>query len=323
MPLLFIDYTTLVFKAYEEKRDTSRLSQRLMHPTTANIKQECIYVYAERIEMGEEETNTLRSFFGVPPPRKSLGYVIERCKPDKFRPLQSFIRGEIKSPALVSVELLAWLIDFTPRPLDRAQALLGNTIVRDYDADSIEANKDISKTDSDERNVKDGEKVEREEILMTKNQEVKNPTDDPKNKKLRRSITIGLIAIFVLLGTYLIWKKEKSKQMAFGSINTACMYWAEDHYEAMPCNEERKDRLKLPMDQEKMKSFRKILREDTITEKSIGKIYYIKIDGKTEYYTAGGNHPINITRSLKPLSKYMYDTYFGKRENINQDSLTK
>jgi hypothetical protein len=319
MPFLFFDYTALVLKAYEERRDANRLSQRLMHPTTANIKQECVYVYTERIKKGEEETNTLRSFFGIPPEGKNFGYVIERCKPDRFRPLQSFIKGEIKNPASVSVELLAWLIDFTPRPLARAQALFGNTIVLDNDAGSIKANKDLSKTDSDDRNLQDGVKVEREEISMTKKQEAKNPTNNLDNKKLRRAIIIGLIAIFLLGGTYLIWKKEKSKQMAFGNVSSECMYWAEDHYEAMPCNEERKDRLKLPMDQEKMKSFKKILREDTITEKCIGKIYYIKINGKTEYYTSGGNHPIDVTRSLKPLSKHMYDTYFRNEKKSNID----
>jgi hypothetical protein len=105
--------------------------------------------------------------------------------------------------------------------------------------------------------------------------------------------------------------------MAFGNTNTSCMYWAEDHYAEMPCNEERKDRLKLPMDLEKMKGFKKIIQEDTITERSIGKLYYSKIDNKIEYYTKGGNHPIYVTRTLKVLSRYIYDKYLRKQSDNN------
>ncbi|MEI9956932.1 MAG: hypothetical protein WDM90_11665 [Ferruginibacter sp.] len=43
-----------------------------MHPTTANIRQECFNVYNERIKRGEEEQNTLRAFFGVPPVGKKV-----------------------------------------------------------------------------------------------------------------------------------------------------------------------------------------------------------------------------------------------------------
>ena len=100
------------------------------------------------------------------------------------------------------------------------------------------------------------------------------------------------------------------------------MYWKDDHYEEISCNDERKDLFKLPMDPEKMKNFKMIMRKDTITERSIGKVYYIRIDKRIEYYTTSGNHPVDVTRALKPLTSYMFEKHLLKPENINKDSVT-
>lgn len=121
MPLLSIDYINLVVKAFEERRNNGQLSQLLMHPTTANIKRACLNVYLDRKRKGEEENNILESCFGVPPVGKDFSYVIDRRANDKFKPLQRLINGRIRFPNLVTVELMAWLIDFEPRPLTKAQ----------------------------------------------------------------------------------------------------------------------------------------------------------------------------------------------------------
>ena len=95
MSLLLADYIELVLTAYEE-RDPNQLPL-LTHLTTANIKKECLNVYTERMEKGgKEEEYTLRLFFGVPSPSRNFGYMIRKCKADKFRSLQSFIRRETR-----------------------------------------------------------------------------------------------------------------------------------------------------------------------------------------------------------------------------------
>jgi len=139
-----------------------------------------------------------------------------------------------------------------------------------------------------------------------------------KNKKRRNVIIISLIGVLCVGGFYFIWNNERSNQMTLGNLNTGCMYWANDHYEAMPCNEEPKSGLKLPMDIKKIKSFKRILKEDTITERSIGNVHYLRIDKRIEYYTAGGNHPVDVTRVLKPLTSYMFEKHLLKQENADK-----
>eukprot|EP00611_Tribonema_gayanum_P028357 TRINITY_DN7270_c0_g1_i1.p1 TRINITY_DN7270_c0_g1~~TRINITY_DN7270_c0_g1_i1.p1 ORF type:complete len:340 (+),score=-18.00 TRINITY_DN7270_c0_g1_i1:75-1094(+) len=320
MLLLFKDYTNLVLKAYEEKRNANQLSQLLMHATTANIKQHCLNVYNDRINRGEkEEENILMAFFKVPPPGKNFGYVIERCSPDRFRPLQSFIKGEIKNPSLITVELLAWLIDFNPRPLAYAQKKMGfNTDANNAESlitDNNEEQSELNHFETDlveiplAEEIKDTENLPQEWIGKTPVKDEKHPGAAPKrnvqNRKLKIAVTTSLVLATLLGGVYLT-------KTYYTSTNTGCMYWAGDHYEQVPCNENPKGRLIIAMDEEKMKSFKKITRADTITAWSIGKIYYLKNNRALEYFTASGNHPVFVTRTLKVLSPYMFDKYVQK-----------
>lgn len=341
MQFLFGDYISLILKDHDEKRDSNQLSQRLMHLTTANIRQECLFVYMERVKNGEkEEADTLRAFFGVPPPGKNFSYLIERCNPDKFRPLQNLIRREVKNPALVNVELLAWLIGFTPRPLSNAQRLFEKKYNGIENANTAEgANESESgstKLDSAEPNKTSHPPTVVSTQVDQKNQEVddssKSLTDSERmrqpffkrlttlatNKKAKRTTGIILLTLIFGVGIYFLKPREKVMQTPLGNSLTGCMYWADDHYEKVACNEEKKDRLLLPLNEEKLMHFRRIMLEDTITEKSIGKVHYIKRNKTIEYYTTAGNHPVEVTRSLRPLSAYMFDKYLRKQEVANK-----
>ncbi len=329
MPLLFKDYTDLVLKAYEEKRNANLLSRLLMQPTTANIRQDCLNVYNDRINKGQKlEENILTAFFGVPPAGKNFGYVIARYPPDKFRPFQKFIKGEIKNPSLATVELLAWLIDFNPRPLAYAQRMLG-------------ANPDINSsehlvTDSNEENPESiGNETDFTEVYQeepakgtenpTQYEEVKTPVKAKEHnsesssdkilqkRKLKIAVTASLIFATLLGGGYMLGKNDTN-------TNMGCMYWSVDHYEPVSCNEKGKGLL-VPLDEEKIKSFRKIMRKDTITEWSIGKLYYIKNDNDIECYTEAGNYPLNITRYLKVVTQYIYDKYLRKNSLVADSSV--
>ena len=334
MPLLFIDYTNLIIKAYEEKKDANQLSRLLMHPTTANIRQECLNVYNERIQEGEIKEDILRAFFGVPPAGKNFDYLIRKRHADKFRPLRSLMKRKTRNPSLINVELLAWLIDFTPRPLAFAQMMLGNmdevpvtTISVNGNNESQHGN-DVKKNEavlvSEDNDLQKGEDCVKEVLKKESNDRsfedttkalipINTISENSKEKnKFKRAVIISLILIICTGGIYAIWQQQG---------NAGCMYWAGDQYKPVSCNEDSKGRLILPLNEEKMKDFKKITKEDTITDKSIGVIYYIKIGGNIEYYTTGGNHPIYVTRPLTVLSRYMFDKYLGKKEILN-DSLT-
>jgi len=330
MPLLFKDYTNLVLNAYEEKRNANLLSRLLMQPTTANIRQDCLNVYNERINKGQNvEENILTAFFGVPPAGKNFGYVIARFSPDKFRPFQKFIKREIKNPSLATVELLAWLIDFNPRPLEYAQKFYGITTNTntpgDPLADNHEEKFEQSKCESDLEEIPPSEEIKNTESLSQntiekttiKAKDYVGASDEKERqkRKLKIAVTTSIVLATLLGGGYM------TKQY-LSSTKTGCMYWAGDHYEQVPCSENAKGRLILALDEDKLKNFKKITRTDTLTAWSIGKIYYLKNNGALEYYTAGGNHPVFVTRYLRKLSPYMYEKYI-RNNSANVDTSAK
>lgn len=317
MPLLLIDYTNLVLKDYEEKRNTNQLSQLLMHPTTGSIKQECINVYAERLKAGEQvEENTLRAFFGILPDGRNFGDLIEWCGLGKFKSIQKLIRKEVKIPSSANVELLAWLIDFKPRPLSRAEKILGNNIPS-LPGPVVDPTKPAA--------PQNALPIEPVNIPNNGKKNSNNLTGENKGEG-RKNIALKIAAatclmLIIIFGAIYIPQRQNPGEKSYGTTNTGCMYWSNDHYEQVPCNEERKGWLILPFNEEKWRNFKRITREDTISEQSIEKIYYIKREGKIEYFTAGGNHPVEVTRSLKILTQYMFNKYLRKKDSLNKDSL--
>lgn len=315
MRLLYVDYVALVLELSNRKRQDGTSSSLLASATPANIKQECMNVYSERWNRGEKkDEKALKDFFGSLPEGKDYSTLIKRSRTEKFKPVQNLINGKIKSPDIINVELLAWLIDFPHRPFkhemdvdlsEGERAVVNNVRARDEHPTSPEE----SETPIAES---------RKEFIMTSVEEQPSaPVPKPiKQKRKWIKLTAGfLLTAGLLAGGYSVLKGKESRQLGLLNEDVGCMYWAGDHYEKMPCRDDRKDRLKLPLDAERMNTFKKITREDTITEKSIDKIYYIKIDGAIEYYTAGGNHPIDVTRTLQKLSAYMFTKHLKKNSN--------
>ena len=108
-----------------------------------------------------------------------------------------------------------------------------------------------------------------------------------------------LLVIPVFLGSY--WFLD--------SRNSGCMIWSEDHYQAVSCEQKSGEMSVIAVDTARLNHFEKITKPDTITGRSLGKVWYLKIDGEIEYYTAGGPHPIHTERQLHPLTLYMLNKY--------------
>lgn len=95
------------------------------------------------------------------------------------------------------------------------------------------------------------------------------------------------------------------------------MYWNGDQYVPVSCNEDPNDRIFLPLDVKKMKNFQRITRKDTITKRSVGKIFYIKNNNTIEYYTYSGNYPADLNRYVKKLSLRIFEKDSLKRKLPN------
>lgn len=113
-------------------------------------------------------------------------------------------------------------------------------------------------------------------------------------KKLLLSVILSIAAAVCL---FLIYKLVFRK---------SCMQWMTDHYEYVDCNIETSN-LVVAADIKKIKNQRKVMREDTITYNSIGKLWYLKTDNNYEFFTMEGKHPIYTTRKLRIVTKLIVD----------------
>ena len=140
---MFASYKALVLNAYQKKRDEGKLSPSLERPTPAKLKEECITVFIERYS--KKDDKTLKSFFG--PIKEVDEYVklIKRVDTTKFKPLDNFLKGKTSEPDEKNVALLAWLIDFEPRPFK-----YGNTYVEELKLVEKEKSANFDDTDKEE-----------------------------------------------------------------------------------------------------------------------------------------------------------------------------
>jgi hypothetical protein len=124
------------------------------------------------------------------------------------------------------------------------------------------------------------------------------PKKPAKPVTIRKAVIVLIIIVLGGSGTYLY---KKSIQ--------GCMYWTGDHYQPIPCNQKVGDTAIIAFDEQKTVHLKKITRPDTITTNALGRVWYVKIDKRIEYYTAGGFHPIEYKRKLKPITGYIIGKY--------------
>lgn len=268
---MFPDYQAQVLLAYQKKREAGQLSLNLLHPSPAQLRKECLLVLRDRYL--KKDSRFISDFFEVPASETEYAQFIDNIDIDKFKPLLNFISLKTSDPVRKHVELLAWLIDFEPRPYK-----FGQTPV---------AEEDITKKIEEEK--KDEAEVE------------KIPTGElPKVKKFRAALLVLVILACSGGGSYWLWGK-----MAGGG----CAIWTGDRYRAVPCEQRTGNTSVVVVDEQRLAQFQLITRPDTVTSYSIGRSWYFKRNDSLELYTAGGIHPAHNERVLKKLTGYMFKKY--------------
>lgn len=110
---MFEDYEKEVRNLYQMKKESHELSLNLVHPTPSNLKKECMIQF--KIRCGPKDMIMLRSFFERTSEEDFYSSSIRFFDRDKFRPLSNYLRT-ICTTSEKNIELLAWLINFAPRP---------------------------------------------------------------------------------------------------------------------------------------------------------------------------------------------------------------
>lgn len=308
---MFSDYKEKVLVEYQKKRASSDLSINLLHPTPGKLKAECQSVYKERHLQKDDQT--LRLFFGSKDNTTDYSQSIRNFENDKFRPLVNFLNRRTTVTDDKNVELLAWLIDFEPRPYK-----FGNTYDLKPSAISIdESSNDVINMENVDQLTKQDltfttpeigkEKIAAEEIKLATSQTLIEETPAP-TKKVTLKTTLSITAIAIAVGAALL----------FMSPTEECMHWTGDHYERISCQQQASDYPIIALDTEKVAHLKKITLPDTITKSALGRIWYAKIEGELEFYTADGAHPVYTDKRLRPLTDYILDKYLSSKKEVLQ-----
>ena len=265
-------YKKAIKLKYETEK-TGIYSSLLLQPSRANLRKLCVERFKENKSL--EDATTFKVFFGFEFGEGNLNKL--KSETDRFRALENFLKGTTDCNDLEGINLIAILVDFTPRPF-------------------LKFAKNISVKEEKQATFIQENRVDflKERVPLT---EVKT-----KKRKILYSI-LGLAGLLSLGYT--------AKDLAFPEKQ--CMQWQNDHYELVDCQSEinslHASSPIIPTD-EKAIELKKIIVSDTTTffESGKAKIWYCKVDGVPEFFDSPGFHPIS-GKGLRPVTDYIIEKY--------------
>lgn len=277
---MFDRFQQEVLDAFLDLRSRHALPSGLENLNRASLRRHAQQVLADRYDRKDDEV--IRQFFDPQNRYADHEERIARFHLDGFRPLVSFLEGKTRRPDERVVKILAWLIDFEPRPY------------REW----------LSARDTNPSHS-------REEIghgTPSPGITESPPIDPPPVRSADARFTLYpiLTAIIIGISIYIIMKPV-------GCWDKQCMYWATDRYVAICCEEQNPGVNIVAIRPYELKHFRKITRPDTLTVQHANKVWYSKIENTVEFFTAPATgHPVHHGRPIKPATAYILEKYAGK-----------
>lgn len=296
---MFSDYKLEVLNYYEMERIAGSLSSDLTYPSPAKIRRQCRVVFETRA--AKNDMKIIADFFGQQENDTEYLRVIRSFDVDKFRPVVNFIKGAVKDPDERVIELLAWLIDFRPRPyqfgFSTSEVKLGLT---ETSPDPLGRSQELSNAEA--------------EVIVGGQNDIANPvgrmedirtekTGQPSIKNFKGAIIALSVAIAVAIGSFI-----------FHKYNPECMYWDGHRYVAVECDVIVAGTDVIRLEETAIQNLKWITNADTISKKHIGKIWYIRNDHMVELFTSGGLYPLDRKRRLFPLSKTIFNNYVATKK---------
>jgi hypothetical protein len=293
------EYKEAVKKKYELEKNGIYYNY-LSLPTRAKLRDLCWEIF-EGKKMHQDDLNVFNSLLELPFDLNKKNKFREQV--NKFRPIETFFKGETDLNNIDAVNIAAILVDFQPRPFNKFRKKeednQGESIIKD---DFLVRNF----SDTIDVNIKENGTEKRDLDLL------KGGKERSKRKILEKLIikskfTMMVIAIVFCLISMVIY---------FAFIKKHCMQWSEDHYEIVDCNSGLPNNLNviIPLKDELL-NFKKIQVCDTTTcFKSDGEaiVWYAKISNdKADFFNTHGRHPEN-NKPLRPVTDYIKKRYSEK-----------
>ena len=281
-----IDAYKKAIKTKFEIEKFGEFSEYLLEPSPAKLKKLSALFF--EMKQNSFDEGIFRKFFNWNENEDKIKQ-IKKFDTDKFRPFQNFLIRNTDLSQIESVDLIAILVDFNPRPYLKFR------------------NKDF--VDNDE--ITEFTAREELETIITKPNYVEGFAT-VKKFPLRIKVLLSLILVVIMtsLGFSI-------RNICFPNKNG--MVWTNNHYEAVEFGKMSSSKDILPMDQNVLDNFRKITVCDTTTFFKNGNgdtpiVWYGK-DPKTkkyEYFNKPGIHPIT-GKTLKPITEYIIEKYIVKK----------
>ncbi len=272
------------FSSYKEALKAQYATQKLgiyanflVQPTPARLRDLGIILFKEN----QNDKQIFQSFLGFEFEANSIQKI--KNETDKLKPLATFLKNETELSDYNAADFLAILVGFELRP---------------YSKFLHQGNAEIKRFGNEPK--------EKEENLVR----TSNPQYDVLTNKKSKGKSIAIAAGFVglLLGSYVV-KKEMFPAKE-------CMQWNDDHYEEVVCEGNKigfADVNPIFDKNEDLLDFKKIEVCDTTTffKNDQPIVWYIKQDGKCQYFNGPGLHPIS-GKPLRPITKHIIATHVIK-----------
>ena len=289
-------YKIAVKKKYDDEKG-GKYFIYLSKPTRAKLRKLCWELFESK-NMHQNDLNVFTVLLGLP------FDITQKNKfkgtNDKFRPIETFFKGETDPLNIDAVDLAAVLVDFQPRPfskfrlnpvIDNVEEVQEGKVQREIDEEEIGGN---SKLPSENKNL---------DILENKPKNKKKPFERLFEKS--KPVMLVTAVIFCLTAAVIY----------FGFIKKRCMQWSDNHYEIVNCDKPIEGNLNDVIQRDdNLINFRKIEVYDTTicfkpNRESI--VWYSKTDNKVDFFNTDGKHPIS-KKPLKPVTQHIIDKYGTK-----------
>jgi hypothetical protein len=290
---------------FDEARKND-ISGLLETPSPGNLKKLCIIKAG--ITVNSDDREIFKRFFEIA--HDDIIKQIEVSDADKLRPATNFLRGKTNDTQQIVAELLAILLDFSPRPYKK-YANLSEQYAGGEDAEiqeNEEGKKDpinilIIPPDEARANTLLSDTKERQAGISKndegKKSQVKTKSYQNNTKKWKLYVAIVSILIVIIMSITFFYKENN------------CLTWQVDHYELVDCD----GNYPIVSYDEDLLKFKKLEVSDTTTFFKDGEpiVWYSKQNNTYEYFNSDGKNPVT-GKELKPVSTYIVQTQVKNKE---------
>jgi len=294
------DYKQAIQAKYENEK-SGDYGSFLINPSRAKLRDLCNIHYQEN--GNSDDLAIFRNFFGFEFKEDNSKELKKQT--DKFRPLETFFKGETDLTDISGVDLAAVLVNYNPRPLNRFIKVNGIKTEA-----SIEENTSYTIVDKSTDFTTEEKK---KEPIIKYDHPVKRTVAMQSTLAQIQHKTISVKQMFKILILFVIISASAYGMKELIVPKKQCMQWQNDHYEIVDCisttQVTEENNAIIPIDEEQLKLKKiEVNLKTPFFQKNKAAVWYCKKDSKIEYFNAAGFHPEN-DRPLKPISQYIIDKY--------------